>query len=315
MENGHIEVLQRSKASWLYPIYVPSYNRAGSAPLLELLKRAPYGVQRKVHIVVRDTEVDTYKDHYPWARIVSQKPPYGIGPARMRCLQDASKRGFEHLVMLDDDIIHVSLLERVAKEKGEHSRRYSSRVSGTPEPELMLRSLAVACEMSSALFRWYPRFSYGALRNALFSGGVDTSVSVTSNSGSFPACVMMINLDRFHMRKMPKEYQYHGEDLAMFLENMESGAECFTIQTIAYDQSTKLETTIPLDPQDSVARTPDLENSKIVYPMMYPYLKASMKNEAGGIMRVGMNWKKWYNDTATTPVKIKTVDLLNGMRR
>lgn len=298
--NEHLALLRKSKTSWVYPIYVPSYNRAGSAPLLEMLRKAPGRIQDRVYIVVRPAQIRKYQRAYPWATIVPEATP-GIGPARMRCLIDADERGFQNIVVLDDDIIHVSLLER--QEEKQHTRRYSSKVSGIAEPLLLLRSLAVGCKLAGVLFEHVPGLAYGAARNALFSGDVDPSVAATINKGSFPACVMFFDVDRFTMRKMPKPFQYHGEDLAMFLDTFEKGQRSFTLPGVAYDQHGAIETTIPLDPQDEVGR-PHLNDTEKYYPTMHPFLRVSMKNKLGGVMRIGVNWSRWYKATETAPTDV-----------
>lgn len=310
--NEHIELFRKAKSSWLYPIYVPSAFRAGTAPLLNLLVKAPAAVQRKVTIVGLPEERREYERSYPWARFVEERRP-GIGPARMRALKDADVHRREHITVLDDDIIHVSLLQRLETAPGKwHSSRYSSRVSGVAEPMALLRSLAVACRLSDVLWERLPLASYGAARNALFSGGVDTSVGASVNKGSFPACVMFFDVERFKMRRMPKAYQYHGEDLAMFLDAMTRGDRPFTLPGVAYDQHGGIETTIPLDPQGEVGR-PHLQTTPDDYPDIHPYLRVSMKNKKGGTMRIGMNWKAWYRDTGTEPVDIPLALMMEDM--
>lgn len=307
--NEHIGLLRKSKSSWLYPIYVPSAHRAGEAPLLEMLHKSPEAVQRKVHIVVLPSERKQYQHAYPWAKIVVERTK-GIGPARMRALLDADERGYRYITVLDDDIIHVSLLERHRQDSGKwHTRRFSQKVSGIPEPLLLVRSLAVACKLAGVLFEKLPAISYGAARNALFSGDVETSVGAVINKGSFPACVMFFDTKRFQMREMPKAYQYHGEDLAMFLDALTNDQYPFTLPGVAYDQHGGIQTTIPLDPLDKVGR-PHLQTTPEDYPKIHPYLRVSMKNKLGGTMRIGMNWKAWYRDTYTEPVDIPLADIL-----
>lgn len=301
--NEHITLLRKAKASWIYPIYVPSAYRAGSAPFLEMLRQAGKQVQSKVHIVTLAEEAQDYQKAYPWAKVIVEQQR-GIGPARMRCLQDADKRGYHNIVVLDDDIIHVSLLERIERTDGRlHTRRHSSNVSGIPEPLLLLRSLAVGCKMATAVFRMFPELPYGAARNALFSGDVDTSTGATANKGSFPACVMFFNVEAFTMRKMPKDYHFHGEDLAMFLDTLSKEQYSFTLPGVAYDQHGAIQTTIPLDTQDKVGR-PHLNTTPQHYPDVHPYLRVSMKNKLGGVMRIGVNWNRWYKATGTEPVDI-----------
>lgn len=306
MTNEHIALLRKSKTSWLYPLYVPSYSRAGNAPLLEMLKTAPEAVQRKVHIVVRPTETYDYERAYPWATVVSESTS-GIGPARMRCLVDAEFRGYKRIVVLDDDIWHVSLLER--PDGTQHTRRFSAKVSGIPEPMLLLRSLAVGCKLADGVFVTRPAASYGAARNALFSGDVDPRVGATLNKGSFPACVMFMDVQRFDMRVMPKEFKWHGEDLAMFLDAITQEQEVFTLPGVAYDQHGAIASTIPLDPQDAVGR-PHLASTEYHYPDIHPYLRVSMRNKLGGVMRIGVNWSQWYKATGSGPVEIPLTDII-----
>lgn len=301
--NEHIGLLWRSKSSWLFPIYVPSAYRAGTSPLLNMLAKAGPAIQRKVHIVTLPHQASKYRQAYPWADVLYEEKK-GIGPARMRCLIDAEEQGFQNIVVLDDDIIHVSLLEQITRPDGKkHTRRFSAKVSGVEEPTLLLRSLAVGCKLAGVLFKKMPMVSYGAARNALFSGDVDPAVGATFNKGSFPACVMFFDVDRFKMRKMPKPFQYHGEDLAMFLDVLENDQRAFTLPGVAYDQHGSIETTIPLDPQDEVGR-PHLESTEKYYPNVHPFLRVSMKNKLGGVMRIGVNWSRWYKATGTEPTDV-----------
>jgi hypothetical protein len=315
MTNEHIDLLRKAKASWLYPIYVPSYSRAGTAPLLEMLRGAKPVVQKKVHIVVRPEEMLAYRAAYPWATVVPEERP-GIGPARMRCLIHAERRGYGNIVVLDDDLIHISLLEETYKPNHErYAKRWSSKVSGVPEPHLLILSLAVTCRLASAVFELREDASYGAARNALFSGPVaDPSIGAMLNKQSFPACVMLFDVARFRMRVMPKPYQYHGEDLAMFLDNLSDGNRAFQLPAVAYDQHGNIESTIPLDPLSEVGR-PHLESTEEHYPRIHPYLRVSVRNKLGGVMRIGINWSRWYKDTHTGPDIIPMTDLIDTINK
>jgi hypothetical protein len=78
---------------------------------------------------------------------------------------------------------------------------------------------------------------------------------------------------------------------------------------VAYDQHGSIKTTIPLDPQDEVGR-PHLETTEKFYPLIHPYLRVSMKNKLGGVMRIGVNWSQWYKATDTEPVEIPLADII-----
>lgn len=307
--NEHTALLRSAKNRWLYPVYVPSYSRAGSSPLLNMLAQSTLSVKANIFVVVRPSEALAYRRAYPWATVVTERLK-GIGPARMRCLLDADVRGFRRIVVLDDDIIHVSLLERVTRPDGSlHTRRFSSKVAGIEEPNLLTISLAVGCKLADGVFKEMPGAAYGAARNALFSGDVDTSIGATLNKGSFPACVMFFDVKRFTMRDMPKPYAYHGEDLAMFLDTLTQDQQVFTLPGVAYDQHGSIASTIPLDPQDDVGR-PHLAFTSHDYPDIHPYLRVSMRNKVGGVMRIGVKWPQWYKDTDSSPINISLDTIL-----
>ena len=308
--NPHIPLLKKAKSSWTYPIYIPSWNRAGIAPLLNMLNDAPRGIQNKVRIIVRPEQKEDYRKHYPWARLVLVKRP-GLGEARMAGIRNAERRGLKRIVMLDDDIKHISLLERIEREnKGPHTRRFSSRVSGVPEPMLFLRSLAVACKMADSAFYEFPDCSYGAARNALFSGEQQTKVGATSNRGSFPSCVFFFDVERFKTRRLPKDFHMHGEDLAICLDTLNQGQYWFTLPGVAYDQDGHIESMIPLDPTTAEGRQVDIDNAFKHYPDIAPYLKASYKNKLGGVMRIGFKWGSWYKDTGTEAIDVPIDELI-----
>lgn len=310
-DNEHIKLIKRAKSSWLYPIYVPSYSRAGRAPFLGLLQDVPSAVQRKVHIVVRTEEVTAYRQAYPWATVVRESVP-GIGPARMRCLLDADRRGYARISIIDDDIERITLLQRVVRPgKPDYAQRYSNTFAGGTKGMLNVRSLAAACKLADAVFELREDAAYGAARNGLFAGPVaDPRVGAQLHKQSFPACVMLLDVARFTMREMPEPFQYHGEDLAMFLDTLEQGQRAFQLPAVAYDQATWPKTTIPLDPLDEVGR-PHLLHTPEYYPNFHPYLRVSMRNKLGGVMRIGVNWNRVYKATGTGPDIIPMTELLS----
>ncbi len=311
MSNEHIALMPEADWTWLYPIYVPSYTRPGVAPLLNLLNDAHVGVQALVHIIVREEERAAYRAAYPWAKLVVVKLP-GLGPARMRALRDADTRGYDRIVMLDDDIRQLSLLKKTTNGKGErYAQRYSPSQNGLDPATSLWRSLAVTCVITDGIFDGNDKVSYGAARNALFSGPVaDPDIAGQVYRQSFPSCVMFFDLDRYKLRRLPGVFHFYGEDLAMFLANMDDGMQSFHMPCVAYDQSTVLETTIPLDPTDAVGRRVDMDNAKIHYPEMWPFLKESVRNKVGGVMRIGVNWPRWHKHTGNEPFNIMLADTI-----
>lgn len=312
--NDHLELLGKARTRWLYPIYVPSAYRAGSAPLLDILAGANSRVQDLVTIVTLPDQLADYAHHYPWARVITERKP-GIGPARMRCLVDADVLGHDRIAVLDDDIRNLTLLNKLeTKPNGEpRTQRYSHTFNGYSKSSSNVRGLAVMCRMADAVFKARSDVAYGAPRNGLFSNTEDPEIGVSINSRGFPACVMLIDVHRFTMRKMPNPFQHHGEDLAMFLDTLENGQTSFMLRCASYDQHETIETTIPLDPLDEVGR-PHLQYTGKYYPNVHPFLRVSMKNKLGGVMRIGMNWNRWYKATGTTADTISLPELIKEIR-
>ena len=309
--NDHLALLNTCKVSWIYPIYVPSYSRAGNAPLLDILAKATPSIQRRVHVVVRREEQKAYGDAYPWAKLITHPGPYGVGPARARALRDAEQRGHERIVMMDDDVVHLSLMEKTINAQGKpHTRRWSEKLAGQPSEQHLPRSLAVACRLADRSFELLPDAAYGSARQGLFSGDVDTDIGVFADKGGFPACVLFFDLARFSWRDCPEPYRLHGEDLSMFLHTLEDGKQAFVIPSVAYDTKNSIESTIPLDPLDSRGRQDDLDAAAEVYPTVAQYLRPTMKNKNGGVMKIGVHWPQWYKDTELQATIIPMQELI-----
>ncbi|QZD99174.1 glycosyltransferase [Microbacterium phage CaptainRex] len=311
--NEHLALLRRCKVSWIYPIYVPSYSRAGGAPLLDILAKAPESVQRRVHVMVRRNEQAAYREAYPWARIVSERGMgEGVGNARAAILRNAELHGYSRIVMMDDDVVHLSLMEKTIKEDGRsHTRRWSEKLAGQPTEAHLPRSLAVACYLADRVFEQAPAAAYGSGRQGLFSGDVDTDIGAFADKGGFPACVLFFDLKRFTWRDCPEPYRLHGEDLSMFLHTLSEGSQAFVIPSVAYDTKNGIESTIPLDPLDERGREDDLEAAFEIYPKVAQYLRPTMRNKNGGIMKIGVHWPQWYKDTKFAPYIIPMQDLIN----
>ena len=315
--NPHIDLLGKARLSWLYPIYIPSYNRAGISPLLELLAQHHPDVRELVHVIVREEQYVDYALEYPWARfVIIPAGIEGLGPARMHGLKDAARRGYPYVIQMDDDISRVNLLERVEREgQGNHTRRHGSALSGLEKPFHLVRSLAVACRLASRTFAQQPGVSYGAIRNALMSGFLEVDeVGCMVNRRGFPAAAIFFNM-RFwwHELELPPEYTRHGEDLCLMMLNLERGRQHFMMQLAAFDTKASMVTVVPLDPTDPVARRVDIDNAEHRFPTIHPYLIAQTKNKAGGVTKVGINWRKWYEATGTDRVDLSTPELVEGL--
>lgn len=299
---------------WLYPIYVPSHKRAGTAPLLNLFAKAPEFIQEQVHIVVRATEVKAYRRAYPWADVVVQRGSKGIGPARMVCLEHADSMGFPRIVMMDDDITKVGILEdRGYSATGHHkSGRYSHTNTPWEAWEFTMHCLALGCKMADAVFYHAQDVAYGSTRSAFMSSDVNVSQTATIEARGFPLCVLFIDLERFAMREMPDEFKWEGEDLAMFCDAFEQGYRTFLFNTLIFDDDRNLTTTIPFSGDGEIDRTANLADAQDLYPFLGPYLKVTNQNpDTGAIKRIGVDWRRWHKERGTEPTHILTGDVIS----
>lgn len=303
---------------WMYPIYVPSYSRAGTAPLLNLLARAPEYIQEKVYVVVRRSELQSYGKAYPWATLVPQQAVSGIGPARMDAVGDADTRGFDRIVMMDDDITKVGLLEdrTIRTSNGTlmspvKSGRYSSKNTPWEPWEFTLQCLALGCKMADAVFEIAQDVSYGSTRSAFMSHAEDVSVTATLDKGGFPLCVLFIDVHRFTMREMPRPFRFEGEDLAMYLDSYDEGYSTFLFNNLVFDDDRGIPSTIPFSGDNEVDRTGNLIDAQRRYVRLAPYLRVTNTNpETGAVKRITVDWRKYHKDHGTTPTTILTEDVV-----
>ena len=307
-----IELLhQADPDEWMYPIYVPTYSRAGTAPLLNMLNQAPEYIQEKVYIVARASESKAYHRAYPWATVVEQRVPWGIGPARMVAVQHADEMGFERIVMLDDDITKVGLLEDRSIDGQVKSGRYSHKNTPWEGWEFTLQCLALGCRMADAVFELAGDVAYGSTRSAFMSNGEDVSVTATIDKGGFPLCVLFMDLTRFKMRTMPPAFKYEGEDLAMYLDTYDRGYSTFLFNTLIFDDDRAIPSTIPFSGDGEVDRSGNLTDAEERYVVLGDYLKATNRNpETGAVKRITVDWRRYHKDNGTSPTQVLTEDVV-----
>lgn len=306
------ELLYETKHEWMYPIYVPSYRRAGKSPLLKLLAQQPAEIRRLVYIVCRASESKAYRQEYPWATIVEQRVPWGIGPARMVCLMHADMMKFTRIVMMDDDITRVQLLEDRSTPDKIKSGRFSRDNTDMGPVEFFGRNLELGCKMADAVFHLARDVAYGSTRSAFMSSDVDVSETATIDARGFPLCVLFINTKRFTMRRMPAAFQYEGEDLAMFLHAYEEGKATFLFNSLVFDDDRNLETTIPMSGVGEIDRSANLMNAQKIYRELGPYLRVTNMNKlTGAVKRIGVDWRKYHKERGTNPTHILEGEVLS----
>src|SRR5690606_25084499 len=144
------------------------------------------------------------------------------------------------------------------------------------------------------------------------SSSVDVSQTATIDARGFPLCVLFIDVERFTMRHMPKEFQYEGEDLAMFLDAYENGYSTFLFNTLVFDDDRGLTTTIPMSGDGEIDRRQNLADARYMYQELGPYLKVTnMNQETGAVKRIGVDWRRYHKEHGTEATHIMTGDVVS----
>lgn len=311
------EQLSRVKASWFYPIYVPSYGRAGVAPLLDILAKAPQAVRSKVHVVVRrGPQEREYRAAYPWARLVVHSAPYGVGRAREAAWRHARKVGHQRILMIDDDMSKVGLLEH--RGHTEHGAPKSGRLSRSStswsQGEFTLRTLGLGCRMADVIFEREADVAYGAPREAFMSNGEDLTYAAVIGARKFPCAVFFMDVRRFTMGEIDKRFRLDGEDLAMQLHALQSGYRTFQMSCMVYESDSRLPSTIENQRKATIDRTHIAVNAEYVYNAMSDYIKVTKRNPDGSIKGLGIDWRRWHRDAGTEPQLVTTDSIVNTIK-
>lgn len=311
------EQLSRVKASWFYPIYVPSYGRAGHAPLLGVLAGAPQAVRSKVHIVVRrGPQERAYRAAYPWATLVVHSAPYGVGRAREAAWRHARKVGHQRILMIDDDMSKVGLLEPRGHTAAGQPK--SGRLSRSSTPwsagEFTLRTLGLGCRMADVIFEREADVAYGAPREAFMSNGEDLTYAAVIGARKFPCAIFFMDVRRYTMEEIDKRFRIDGEDLAMQLHALQSGYRTFQMSSMVYESDSGLPSTIPNQLKAEIDRTHIHRHALHVYPDMKPYIKVTKRNPSGSIKGLGIDWRRWHRDAGTEPQLVTTDSIVNTIK-
>lgn len=296
--------LDRTRFTDLYPVYVPSYNRAGKSPLLNMLHGWHPAMDKSVHVIVRPGQVDDYRSAYPNFKFeVLPETAIGLGPAREWCFYSAAVNGHRRAVQVDDDLRKISCLYQ---KREDYMSRASDRVLGLSKPEVWVRSLAVACRIADHAFDNHPETVYGSVRNALFSGGEKPGVMYSVMKGSFPSNVLFWDTERFYAKDhyLFPEFYLHGEDIGLFYRVLYNGGKTFFIRHVAYDQDGHIASEIPLDPKTERGRQDDWDNLVKHYPDIEKYIRVGARNKLGGPIRFGIKWNEWNKDHGVMSVDV-----------
>lgn len=292
------ELMDVAEVADVYPIHVLSYNRAGSAPLLNMTAEFDEDLAALVTVHVREEQKQAYRKAYPHLKVVSHRGPYGPWRVRDFIHRYARRRGQERIVVLDDDITKISVMEdRSAQPGNSISGRVLLKSTPYTPVEYFTRSLAVLCLLADHILDEHPDVWYLGARHGFMSSQIDMTTVATLNQGKFPNQVFLIDTDRFRVDSLPEQFQQHGDDLAIALEVLANGGRMGIITGITFDEAAGMQTTIASQAGAEINRDSWWADLPVAYPTIHRYVKITKRNPSGSVKGLAINWKLWNQET------------------
>lgn len=226
----------------MLPAWVISYQRAGTAPLLERVKSWDH--PEKVHVLVRETQRAAYEEAYPTLSVHSlpDEQINNVGRAR-KAAQQLAYMESDVALLIDDDILEMNFLfERlvtrgpnVGRPCSGHSLRGDHRTLQGLEERILTAISLVAADV----FEENPRAVLGGAIKQHMSFDVKNHMTkYIINGGVTPRQVMVHHLARmeeFGIELNTELFGCHGDDIGTAAEVLKAGADCFAIPSFIYD--------------------------------------------------------------------------------
>lgn len=287
------------------PIFVISYGRAGSAPLLNGARSWPR--PDKVHVVVRESQEDEYRTAYPELTVcgLPDEEIPGCGYARVGAMKLARRMGYDVAVLADDDVIMMRYLyqskfiqgKNIGGEKSGHCRADWQRI------------LAVACEVADDVFTAHPNAVYGGLIKQHMSFDYKNHrTKYILNGGITPRQVMIWNLARAEEHGVQLDldrFGITGEDLGFADQVLRKGLDAFCIPSFCYDHWPE-----SVNRERSTIRSTETYREVLEYDyesiQMMPlrdYVRIKRNKDTGDYEWADVNWQALHKLRGTKRVK------------
>lgn len=235
--------LYAADTSTVLPIWLISYNRAGTAPFLELMAR--WDDQSAINVVVRSSQWREYRQAYPGMTIhgLPDEEISNCGSARWGAADLAYMLGHDEVIMADDDVLAVRFLYEGTIGRGPNTGKPSSSHSGKAEerdvPDFQLRVLTLASQVAATAFQDDPRLvQLGLIKQHMSFDPRNQATMYQVNGGVTPRQLMVWNLARMRdagVRLDLDAFGVHGEDIGLAATILAAGLNCGSIPSFVYD--------------------------------------------------------------------------------
>ena len=235
----------------LPPVYIISHRRASALPTLSAIP----ALRGRATIVVAHSEEDDYRAAQPDVDVAVIPEGYGghdigIGRAKQYCLEMATLLGQDTIVMLDDDLVRLSILFDKGDGKVSHAFK---RFVGDRIDDYQSGLLVLMAMLAQEAFAAHPEAIIASAQCNNSNRSIGSSEKRWElNRGGNPSQMTVWRTDRFAdlCGEMDLEnFNYHGEDIALVEQIIHSGGSVVHVPSII-GQYLDYET-------QSVMRTPD----------------------------------------------------------
>ena len=235
----------------LPPVYIISHKRSANLPTLSSIP----ALRSRATVVVAHSEEDDYRAALPDVDVAVIPEGFGghdigIGRAKQYCLEMADMLGQDTIVMLDDDLVRLSIL--FDKGEGKVSHAFKSFV-GDRIDDYQSGLLVLMAALAQEAFDAHPEAIIASAQCNNSNRSIGSSEKRWElNRGGNPSQMTVWRVDRF--TEMCGEmdlvdFNYHGEDIALVEQIIHAGGSVVHVPSII-GQYLDYET-------QSVMRTPD----------------------------------------------------------
>jgi hypothetical protein len=283
------------------PMYVISYNRAGSAPLLEKAKTWQH--QDLVNVVVRKSQRDAYRRAYPKMYVfgLPDEQIPDCGSARWGAAELAHGLGDDEILMFDDDVLALRFLFERTFTKGANVGKVCSGHSTNKDiaemPDLDERILTGMSMVARDVFDERPRAVIGgAIKQHMSFSPSNNETKYILNGGITPRQAMVWNLKRineFGISVDLDDFGVTGEDLGAIDAVITAGGDAFAMPSFAYEhwpESVNLHRSMIRNPANAAQLHADEWDVLQRYPIK-DYLRTKRSLIDGSYEWGDVNWK------------------------
>lgn len=220
---------------YLVPTYIISHKRAGRIRTLNAIP----DLRQEATVVIAAEELEAYRaadPTIPYLTIPSGYAglPGGVGRARQFCLDTAAMLGLDHILILDDDMISLTMLYAIDGGKASHA--FKRHIDPADTEAFRYGCLVLFAQVAEEAYRKVPTAMIASAQcNAASRTQRSSGLRWQLNRGGPPAQIQSWKVDRFteSVGSIDLErFNWHGDDIGVATQIVSSGGDTVKIPSI-----------------------------------------------------------------------------------